>query len=599
MQSPVHLLIRLRAVHWALLVGIITTLASVVWLQGQTRIAQGERAGYDLLYSARPGQQRNPDIVLVGIDQSTLQRLPALRHTWPLPRRFVGTAINTLHRDGARAIGVDLLFVGPGLYGTADNLALAHAITNAGNVVLPNVIGSPSSNLAFSSSSTILSSGRQFTAHAAGVGFVNVTLDADNVIRSFSPSYPRPHSAPIPSFAVTMVAVAEHKRAAAIVRSLPPGTLDINYADQQGALPVDGPTFPTYSLADVDSDLIPPSAFRNKIVLITPDVLSSKDVHQTPLGPMYGGYVEANMINTILRRNPIHPAGNVANTILLVLVGLATTAVAALLGFRRATTPTIALLIGYIVVAIALLRVFRISVHVLAPEVTIILVYATVTLYGLGAYLWSSRRRSRVISILFVDMRGFTGIAERLQPLQLATALDIYLRELRRAARSSRGTIAKYMGDQMIVLWNAPHRQPDHASLAVNTALEMMSCMEIVNERLDRSGLPLVDCGIGVNTGIATFGRMTAYGGGYDVVGDAVNIAARLCATAGRDEILLGQATAVLLESAIQIQDLGELEVKGKAQPVRAYRAVSPPPEVRQTTRARVTRQLSTLFARD
>jgi adenylate cyclase len=166
-------------------------------------------------------------------------------------------------------------------------------------------------------------------------------------------------------------------------------------------------------------------------------------------------------------------------------------------------------------------------------------------------------------------------MSEYLEPERVADALDIYLAELTAQARAFAGTIAKYVGDEMMVLWNAPHRQADHAMLAVRAGVEMLASMPAINERLAADGLPTIRYGIGVNTGEAVVGKMSAYSKQYDVLGDTVNVAARLCGAVDGGEMFIGEGTRQLIAGRAVLEVTDPLRLKGKGQPVRAYRVVS------------------------
>ena len=133
----------------------------------------------------------------------------------------------------------------------------------------------------------------------------------------------------------------------------------------------------------------------------------------------------------------------------------------------------------------------------------------------------------------------------------------------------------------MIVLWNAPYRQDDHAMLAVSAAVEMVSRMGEINDRLRARDLPSIRYGIGINSGEAVVGRMDAYSKQYDVLGDTVNTAARLCSAADGAEIIVGETTRQLIADRVDFEATDPLTLKGKSQPLRTFRVLAVHPNER------------------
>jgi adenylate cyclase len=181
----------------------------------------------------------------------------------------------------------------------------------------------------------------------------------------------------------------------------------------------------------------------------------------------------------------------------------------------------------------------------------------------------------RPISVLFVDVRGFTAMSEQMEPEQVLAALDVYLEELTQSVTKYDGLLDKYVGDEIMALWNAPRYQENHAMLAVMSALDMISRTERINEQLRAQGLPAIGYGIGVNTGEAVVGQMgSSIRKQYDVIGDAINTGARLCSAAGREEIIIGENTWELIGDRLVVEETEPLKLKGKSRPFRTFRVI-------------------------
>lgn len=173
-------------------------------------------------------------------------------------------------------------------------------------------------------------------------------------------------------------------------------------------------------------------------------------------------------------------------------------------------------------------------------------------------------------TILFSDIRGFSALAERLPPRDVASILARHLAAMAEVVLAFGGTIDKFAGDAVMAVFGAPDPIPDHAERALRCALAMQARQRELNEEAEDDAAPL-DMGIGVNTGVVIAG--TVGGGGrldYTVVGDAVNIAQRLQTNAGAGEIV-ASGTTVAAAPAVPAQPAGLQEVKGRTESVETY----------------------------
>ena len=137
--------------------------------------------------------------------------------------------------------------------------------------------------------------------------------------------------------------------------------------------------------------------------------------------------------------------------------------------------------------------------------------------------------QSRDMTVLFSDIRGFTNFSEKLPPAELAEVLNAYLSTMTRIVQQQRGTIDKYIGDAIMAFWNAPVDLADHATRAVQTALDMQAALPQLNREFAARGWPEVKIGVGVNTGRMSVGNMgSEFRMSYTVMGDAVNLGSRL-----------------------------------------------------------------------
>ncbi|HSM41600.1 MAG TPA: adenylate/guanylate cyclase domain-containing protein, partial [Afifellaceae bacterium] len=188
----------------------------------------------------------------------------------------------------------------------------------------------------------------------------------------------------------------------------------------------------------------------------------------------------------------------------------------------------------------------------------------------------------RDVTIMFTDVRNFTGLSERLPPVELVMFLNGLLGRLSEQIIQERGTIDKFIGDSIMAFWNAPLDTPDHQLMACRAALRMREALAHFNS--ETGGLPNqkgdgrepIAIGIGINTGEACVGNMGSQSRfDYSVIGDAVNIASRVesaCKHVGYD-IVLSHTTAEAVTD-LALLDAGSVALKGKSEMEPVYALV-------------------------
>jgi class 3 adenylate cyclase len=188
-----------------------------------------------------------------------------------------------------------------------------------------------------------------------------------------------------------------------------------------------------------------------------------------------------------------------------------------------------------------------------------------------GLYLQETAKGTRDISVLFADLQGFTTFSEHHEPQEVTTMLNEYFGvAIPPVVEQYGGQVDRLVGDALMVTFNTQGDQPDHAERAARAALAIQQVTGEVAAA--HPGWPRFR--VGVNTGEAAVGLLgTAGGRTFTVIGDAVNLAARLEGAASVGEILIGAETARRLPTA-RIEALGPVRVKGKAESVEVYRLV-------------------------
>ncbi len=185
----------------------------------------------------------------------------------------------------------------------------------------------------------------------------------------------------------------------------------------------------------------------------------------------------------------------------------------------------------------------------------------------------------RDTTILFADIRGFTGISESHEPEVVVDALNEYFERMVAIAFRYEGTLDKFIGDEMMVLFGAPVAHEDDPTRAVRAALEMQRALLDLNALHEARGFPPFDIGIGINTGPVVAGYIgSSQALEYTVIGDPVNTGARLCSLAQPGQILVSEGTFERLDDRFETRELPKEKVKGKAKAIRVFEVLGTRP---------------------
>ena len=180
----------------------------------------------------------------------------------------------------------------------------------------------------------------------------------------------------------------------------------------------------------------------------------------------------------------------------------------------------------------------------------------------------------REVTVVFLDLRGFTAFAETSEPEELMGVLREYHAEMGKLILAHEGTLERFTGDGMMVFFNDPLPMPDAAERAVRMAVAMRDRAAALAARWHRSGYEL-DLGIGVAKGFATIGAIGFEGRwDYGAIGTVTNLAARLCGEAKPGQILISPRLLPEVEQLLEVEEVGLLAVKGLARPVKALNIV-------------------------
>ena len=382
--------------------------------------------------------------------------------------------------------------------------------------------------------------------------------------------------------------------------------------DQRGAalVPFRGPggagrgSYEYVSAADVLAGRLAPGALNNKVVLVGTTAPGLLDIRATPMSPAYPGVeLHANALAGMLDGKVLVTPDYATSldVILLLLSGLALAIVLPKLSALGAVSAGLAVLGALITVNWGLFLVWGLVLPLAGALLMVFFAFTLNMSFGFfvegrarrqlaslfgtyvppelaaemmrNPYSYSMKAQTRELTVMFCDMRGFTGLSENMQPAELQGLLNRVFSRLTEVIRANQGTIDKYMGDCVMAFWGAPVATPAHASLATQAALDMVAAIAELNRQHLATGLPAIGIGIGINTGAMCVGDMGSdLRRSYTVIGDAVNLASRLEGLGKYFGVEIVASESTRLQAADFVwQEIDTVRVKGREAPVAIF----------------------------
>lgn len=530
------------------------------------------------------------EVVVVAIDDASLQEIGA----WPWSRDIFATGLNTILEGDPAVVGLDVLFL--------------EAREN--DELLKTVIEQNSSPVVFGSKIVEDEVFKSFFAESAmNSGFVNFYPDVDGKIRQTVLTQKLENECQL-SFSLAVYANYLKISPATLVECQQNDILRLrgeSYdVEESLSFKYATETFSRVSFIDVISGKVDSNSFKDKIVLVGSTALDLRNNLNDNFTSIFGQSIpgvelHANIINSFLEEGFFV----IPNTWFVVATVLLLTLLASY-GYYITKQD-----IGDIILLILVLgSVFAASLLAYAvgikwPVFTTLLVLAINYIYA-ASYRFTTKSNenryvkqvfakylsgkllskllqdpsklrlggeTRVMTVLFSDIRSFTTISESMQPEELLSMLNEYLTYMTSIVLKHDGTIDKYIGDAIMALWNAPLDDENHVEHALETAMEMTDSLVEFNHNFPE--YPDLAVGIGVNTGKMTVGNI----GGFDrfdytVLGDNVNLGARLEGLTkkyGVPVICTEYTVAGYEGDKLVFRLLDEVRVKGKSNSVKIY----------------------------
>lgn len=579
-------------------------------LLGSTGFLQitDNRVGDWLLQQA--AQERVPpdNIVLVNIDQKSLEAMNEVAGTWPWPRAVHAELIEGLERYPIKAIVFDILFNEADTFRPDSDALLQDTAKNYRNLFFPSLLlkdgqGAPLSALPASFSATRTASANP-NAHAPLLmplvlapenwqgGLINFEADSDQHGR-FARVFHSREGWQLPSLSAQVAqfsgaTLPNRERIRLHWYREPPRT--ISYSDLFSAL------------ENEQSELA--QSLSNKIIIIGTTAPGLNDFRPSPLGALTPGVeILSTAIANFLKADALHDVPTRWPLTLLLMAGL-------LLAFHQRKSPFLTGTLLFSVSAAVFLGAYSFTrFNFYAPiGAALLLAWLAFAFFTLEAVLRERREReatiglfnrfldprvvqdlvsrgelsrekkpeAREITILFSDIRGFTTLSETRTPEAVVELLNRYFSSQVEVIFKHNGTLDKFIGDAVMAFWNAPTENAQHAVDAVAAALDMAKALDAFKAELAKSDGSLgdFDIGIGLHTGPAVVGFLGSNARlDYTAIGDTVNLASRIegC-TKGVARVLVSQACRDACERAapgrFHFKSHGEFHVKGRDQGV-------------------------------
>jgi adenylate cyclase len=389
------------------------------------------------------------------------------------------------------------------------------------------------------------------------------------------------------------------------IPTTPDGMATLNWRGRRGA-------FPYISVCDVLAGRVSAGRFKDKYVFIGSSAGGLHDLRSSPMGSLIPGVeFHATLVDNILQgdlfhRDQVRESGIV--TFGLIVGGIALAAVLTYCPALLGVLFGILVLLWSVAANYYIFFLRNVYVGVAFPLMSIVLIIVVVMSVN---YLMEDRKKAyirhafghyvsgrvvdrlmrdpqsltlsgeeREMSIMFSDIRGFTGLSEQFDAAGLASFLNEYLTEMTDILLAEDGTLDKFIGDAVMAFWNAPSDQEDHAARAIGCALRMQARLAELRKGWEERGLPPVKIGIGIATGPASVGNMGSRDRfNYTVMGDTVNLSSRLEGLTKNYGVGILVSEPALNAASWQEHSryVDQVRVKGRSEPVRIFEPLTRP----------------------
>ena len=591
-----------------------------------------ELKSFDLFSKSFNPSMSDGNIIIVEIDQQSIDALSDLGINWPWPRQIYAPIVNYLSE--ADAVFIDMLYTESSSYGVDDDEIFANAIKDAGNVYLPIFLSSRDIEISksdfdflekhavdiekevHSRYKSVVTPINGLKTSITGTGNVMIRPDIDGVYRRV-PLFFGIREMNIPNFVLDYF--FKEKRVSIRNGKLYIDNIHIPLTDDQLPLKFYKGTepFPSYSAAKVlesfqamqegRSPAIERDHFKGKKVLIGPTAAGLYDLKPTSVSAVSTGVmVHATTLDNLIHKEFVRPV-HVSITILI--IPLLCLVICYFIIRHLSITANVLFLLTIITMTLgadALLFSRGAYLNITSPFTSIIVsaIVASVFSYAtegkerrfirdtFSQYMDSKivhhilenpelikpGGQRKKVTVFFTDIAGFTTMAEKLPAEQTAKILHTTLNTFSEVIIQNSGVIDKYIGDAIMAFWGAPLNTDNDELNACRAALQCNSSLDAINASFKAEGLKEINMRIGLNTGDAIVGNLGSDRlFDYTAIGDTVNLASRLegANKVFKTRIIVSEDTLRNIKDIFLTRDLGLIEVKGKDLPVRIYELIS------------------------
>ena len=368
--------------------------------------------------------------------------------------------------------------------------------------------------------------------------------------------------------------------------------------------------FKYFSALDIYNNNFDKKEIEGKIALVGTSAAGLLDLRATPFDSVYPGVeVHANVIDNIIVGDFIYKASWVDGVNISIIFLLSIIVILSITYIPFLAKPIVSLIFVFGTTAIIyhILFTYGTVLNIFFPIFTIVSATILATLFD---YFYEIKKEEAIkekfaskvskevmhnllkdmdstefqavekeVTVFFSDIRGFTKISEKMHNAKdLITYLNKYMEPMSNIIVKYQGTIDKYIGDAIMAYWNAPVNVKDHADKAVQAALEQIEELNVLNKELKEKNQPLIDIGIGLNTGIVIVGEMGSKGrSDYTVIGDPINLGARLESLCKyyNSRINISNFTKEALKEKYVFRYLDLVTVKGKNEAVEIWQVIA------------------------
>ena len=591
--------------------GIMTILLNTGLLRGI------ELKSLDFRFLCRGTIPTNDKIVIIGTDEEALDKIKDPFIFWS---PYFADIIKAVAGGGARSIGLDFLqtiALKKKVEGEDLDGIMADALMEAENVIMINLLRWD--NTANGLMATNPLPRYLYASEPDNIGFSNLTIDNDGCVRRQTLLLNDTENNIYANIGLKVIAEylnsgIEKKGDHILVGDYtipvnPYNEMLINFAGPSGTFPIIS-FYKVWQLAQQGQTGFFKRNFKDKIVLLGPGNIYSQDFKPTPFyrSQYYTGTrqtlgieIVANVINTILERRFIVSLRLWQTILVILFLGVLTSFTSFKLSPIAGGIVAFAIVMGYTNFCIFLFSRYNICLDMICPLAAIPLTYTAVFTYRYTVEDKEKRRIKRIfkhyvseevveellkypgeiplggkrveVTILFADIRGFTALSEKRDPRQVVSILNSYFALMANIILKNKGTLDKYIGDGLLAFFGAPIAREEHAEMAVNSAIEMIPMLDVLNKEL-MLDVPL-RIGIGIHSGEAVVGNIGSERKmEYTIIGDTVNTASRVedLTKELQANILITEETFSRLKARYNITPEKEITLRGKTQPIKLYR---------------------------